>query len=212
MAIVTVPLERQPIETRFHHLAQCIAGPAFLRREGLGSELPFFICPYRPDEAEAMQDMVRTLVKHLHDKGVSVLEINLYDLAVELLQREGDWEELLRIEPEVPKENMLEQLQSLLDPRRYLIPAITEKMEARCYDVLFLTGVGEVFPFIRSHTVLNNLEGSAFSKPLVMFFPGAYTYERERGSSLQLFGIFQNERYYRAFNIYSYSAAREGAR
>ena len=29
------------------------------------------------------------------------------------------------------------------------------------FDVMFITGVGEVFPYIRSHNVLNNLQSTA---------------------------------------------------
>ena len=62
--------------------------------------------------------------------------------------------------------------------------------------------VGEVFPYIRSHNVLNNLQKVAKEKPTVMFFPGVYTHSLEFGASLDLFGRLHEDRYYRAFNIY----------
>jgi hypothetical protein len=68
--------------------------------------------------------------------------------------------------------------------------------------VLFLSGVGEVFPYIRSHNVLNNLQSTAKEKPTVLFFPGSYTFTQISGSSLDLFGRLRDDRYYRAFNIY----------
>jgi hypothetical protein len=37
-----------------------------------------------------------------------------------------------------------------------------------------------------------------------MFFPGAYTQSLENGASLDLFGLLHDDKYYRAFNIYSY--------
>jgi hypothetical protein len=75
-------------------------------------------------------------------------------------------------------------------------------MAERDFDVLFLTGVGEVYPFIRSHTVLNNLQRVAKDRPTVLFFPGEYSYSPEEGASLDLFGRLRGDRYYRAFNIY----------
>ena len=74
------------------------------------------------------------------------------------------------------------------------------------FDVMFITGVGEVFPYIRSHNVLNNLQSTAKDKPTVMFFPGAYTHSLETGASLDLFGRLHDDKYYRAFNIYHYEA------
>jgi len=68
--------------------------------------------------------------------------------------------------------------------------------------VIFLSGVGEVFPYIRSHNVLNNLQSTAKDKPTVMFFPGAYTHSLESGASLDLFGRLHDDKYYRAFNIF----------
>jgi hypothetical protein len=75
-------------------------------------------------------------------------------------------------------------------------------MRVRDFDVLFISGVGEVFPYIRSHNVLNNLQSSAKDRPTVMFFPGTYTQSLETGASLDLFGRLHDDKYYRAFNIF----------
>jgi hypothetical protein len=95
-------------------------------------------------------------------------------------------------------------LQNVLDPEQHLIPAIAEILRDREYDVLILSGVGEVYPFIRSHNVLNNLQSTAKEKPTVMFFPGSYTHALASGASLDLFGILHDDKYYRAFNIFNY--------
>jgi hypothetical protein len=68
--------------------------------------------------------------------------------------------------------------------------------------VLFLLGIGEVYPYIRSHTVLNNLQSVLKSHPLVLFFPGEYSHSLEEGASLDLFGRIHDDKYYRASNIY----------
>ncbi len=80
--------------------------------------------------------------------------------------------------------------------------AIANRITGAEYDVMFLLGVGEVFPFIRSHNVLNNLQSTAKEKPTVMFFPGDYTHSLESGASLELFGRLHDDKYYRAFNIF----------
>jgi hypothetical protein len=142
------------------------------------------------------------LVKQLANMGIRVLKINLYDLIIDLLQKRGVWERVLEIEPTISKDELKELLQGVLDPEHQLVPAIVQKMQQETYDVMFITGVGEVFPYIRSHTVLNNLQSVATDKPTVMFFPGEYTQSLEHGASLDLFGRLHDDKYYRAFNIY----------
>ena len=97
-------------------------------------------------------------------------------------------------------------MQNVLDIREHLIPAIAAKLDAADFDVLFLSGIGEVFPYIRSHNVLNNLQSTAKTKPTVMFFPGEYRFSLEYGASLELFGLLHDDKYYRAFNIFETQA------
>ena len=189
-------------QDRFQHLFSVIAGERFLKKQGLGNEVPFFICPYPAEEAVKMQAMVKQLVRRLAQRGVHVLEIELYDLSLELLQKRGIWQRVLEIEATVSKDELKELLQGVLDPETHLVPAIAGKMQERDFDVMFITGVGEVFPYIRSHNVLNNLQSTAEEQPTVMFFPGRYTHSLESGASLDLFGRLHDDKYYRAFNIY----------
>ena len=150
--------------------------------------------------------MYRQLVNQLKNRGIRVLSINLYDLTIEILKKRGIWEQVLENEKSMSKVELKELLQSVFDPEKHLIPAIVEKMSVEEFDVLFITGVGEVFPYIRSHTVLNNLQSKAKEKPTVLFFPGEYRQSPEEGTSLDLFGRLHDDKYYRAFNIYHYQA------
>jgi hypothetical protein len=194
------------LQDRFQHLARLIASERFLKMQGLGNEVPFFICPFPPHEAVAMEQMVRQLANRLNQNGVRVLAINLYDLCVELLQERGIWELVLETEPTVSKTEFKELLQGVLDPEDYLVPAIAAKMGAAAFDVMFLHGVGEIYPYIRSHNILNNLQSTAKAQPTVLFFPGKYTQSAEKGASLDLFGLLHDDKYYRAFNIFQVQA------
>lgn len=188
-------------EERFTHLYTLISSQRFLRMEGLGNEVPFFICPYPPQDAIEMERLEKQLANKLNGSGVPVLEINLYDLSIELLQKRGIWDRVLAMEETVTKDQLKELLQGVLDPEQHLVPAIAEKMQQQPFAVLFITGVGEVFPYIRSHNVLNNLQSTAKNQPTVMFFPGQYTHTLESGASLNLFGRLHDDKYYRAFNM-----------
>lgn len=112
----------------------------------------------------------RVLCNKLALKGVAALEINLYDLVLELLEARSLLERILKVEPTVTKDELLELLQGVLDPQEHIAPAIATKMAAGHFDVLFLTGAGEVYPYLRSHTILNNLQSIATDQPTVLSF------------------------------------------
>lgn len=195
-------IAKKPMQERFQHLFTVISGQRFLNKQGLGNEVPFFICPFRPEEANEMEKLRRQLVNRLEQAGIRILEINLYDLSIEILKNREIWEQILDMEASVSKDQFKELLQGVLDPESHLTPAIAGKLRDADFDVLFLSGVGEVFPYIRSHNVLNNLQSTAKDKPTIMFFPGAYTHSLESGASLDLFGRLHDDKYYRAFNIF----------
>ncbi len=193
---------RMSIQEQYDHLLKLIGSDRFLQKEGLGNEVPFFICPYLPTKAVDMVKMQRQLQNRLQQQGVRILAINLYDLAIEILQKRNIWDRILETERTMPKEQLKELLQGVLDSESHLVPAIAEKMAHSPFDVMFISGVGEVFPYIRSHNVLNNLQSTAKDQPTVMFFPGAYAHSLEDGASLDLFGRLRDDKYYRAFNIF----------
>ena len=190
------------IQDTYDHLLKLISSDRFLQKQGLGNEVPFFICPFPPQKAQEMEKLRVQLRNKLEQQGIRILDINLYDLAIELLKKRNIWDRILETEQTVDKEQLKELLQGVLDTQAHLVPAIAEKMALTPFDVMFVSGVGEVFPYIRSHNVLNNLQSTAKEQPTVMFFPGSYTHSLEGGASLDLFGRLHDDKYYRAFNIF----------
>lgn len=183
------------------HLFKVISGTRFLRMEGLSNEVPFFIYPYAPEDALEVAKSKKRLKNKLNQSGVDVLEINLYDLSVEILKDRGVWDQLIEFEPGHDKAEFRELLQGMLDPADHIAPAVRVKLAERPYDVFFLTGIGETFPYVRSHNVLNNLQSVSKDKPMLMFFPGRYEQSQSLGSTLVLFGSLKDDQYYRAKNI-----------
>lgn len=186
------------------HLLEVLSSPRFISMQGIGNEVPFFICPYDPEKAIEMEKIQKQLFNELYNNGKSVLEINLYDIAIKLLKERGIWDQILSMEANISKDQLNELLQGVLDPETHLVPAIAEIIKSSDYKMIFLSGVGEVFPYIRSHNVLNNLQSIVKDKPMILFFPGGYTHSVESGASLDLFGRLHDDKYYRAFNIFDY--------
>jgi len=189
---------------RVEHLFKVVTSQRFLTKQGLGNEVPFFICPFPAEEGLSMNEDRRDLVTRITHTGVKVLDLSLYDLSLGILEERGILDQVLEIEPESDKSEIRELLQSVLDPEANLIPRIGDAIADTPHDVIFLSGVGEVYPYIRSHSVLNNLQSTAKDKPTVLFFPGSYTHALATGASLELFGRLHDDKYYRAFNIMNY--------
>ena len=199
---MSADMARRPIPERFQHLFAVISGQRFLKKQGLGNEIPFFICPFKAEDSVEIERQKLKLVNRLEQAGVRILEINLYDLSIEILKERGIWNQIVEMEAAVSKEQLKELLQGVLDPEAHLVPAIAAKLASTEFVVLFLSGVGEVFPYIRSHNVLNNLQSTAKEKPTVLFFPGNYTHSLQTGASLDLFERMHDDKYYRAFNVF----------
>ena len=183
------------------HLFSVLSGKRFLQMEGLGNEVPFFIYPYDPENALEVAKSKKRIKNKLAAKGIQVREINLYDLSVDILKGRGVWDRVLAMEPDQDKDDFRELLQGMLDPQLHIAPAVRARLDDGEFDIFFLTGIGEVFPYIRSHNVLNNLQSVVTDKPMLIFFPGRYEQSDALGSSLVLFGRLHDDQYYRAKNI-----------
>lgn len=189
----------------FQHLIKVLQDERFLKMQGLNQEVPFFLCPFSVKQKLEIEDMLPQLTKRLREANVNVVEINLYDLCLEYLQKNDLFEQLCEIEQDTEKGYFLESLQSILDIESILIPEIEQIIAvSNKIDVLFLTGVGEVFPYIRTHNILNNLQRVAKDFPTLLFFPGEYEQSLEKGASLRLFGKLPDDKYYRAYDIIRY--------
>lgn len=111
-------LLKAPMPARFEHLFAVLSGQGFLSKRGIGNEVPFFICPFQPEEAVEMARLQRQLINRLEQAGVGILEINLYDLAIELLRERGIWDQLLEVEANVSRAELRDCCKACSTPRR----------------------------------------------------------------------------------------------
>ena len=189
----------EDIAKKFDHLYKVISSTEFLNMESLGGEIPFFISAYNPKQQYDIEGAIKGLRNKLELNGIPVLEINLYNIIHEILNDELGENEIFDIEEGMDKEEFKQALQSILDIHDVLLPKIKSLIDSSHAKVYFLTGISLVFPFIRSHNILNNLQNVAKDAPTVAFFSGNYT-----GQSLDLFGLMHDDNYYRAFIIDNY--------
>ncbi len=164
--------------------------------KNLGGEFPLYIQPFPAECQGEMEGQVKRLSNRLTKKSLSCAIINLYTLCMEILEAEGILETLLEEEKNIEKEDIHSTLDSVLDVKSVIIPRIKSEIESETPDFVFITGVGSVYPFIRSHSILNNIDELSKDCKIVLFFPGEYD-----NLQLKLFGRIFDENYYRGHNL-----------
>ncbi len=170
-----------------------ISDPAFLANKGLSNEVGIHVFKYAPQHELIVRDCIERLVNTTSD-SFRVIERDMFKIFLEILDDEEITDAIPGFEEDEGKESLLETLHNIASPEAFL-----EKMkyEPQQYgDVLFLTGVGKVYPFMRSHKMLDSMQLVFSGIPIVMFYPGEYN-----GQSLILFNEFHDGNYYRAFNL-----------
>jgi hypothetical protein len=162
-----------------------------------------YVIDYKPQQALDAELLAQAIATgELATGGVRVATVNLYDLVLEHLDAEGLWKVIEERESELDPAAIIETLQASASVEQVIIPRVREELEkAGAHDLVFITGVGETFPYIRTHWVLDAL---TTEKPVVLWFPGTYKKNPDGSSSLDILDIHQGTGggYYRATNLF----------
>lgn len=188
----------------FDRLFTIMTSEKFLRSEGLGKEVPLYIQPYAIERQSGIEKRIRALSKRIAAEGKCVHTIELLELVQSITSPGDRLKRLLEKEPSMPRDKMLATMARWTDPKQHLVPAMTQQIEDAKSDVTLVHGCGSVYPFLRTHTILENLQAAMEAKPIVFFFPGEYRHREAAGSDLSLFGQLTYKGYYRAFNLDHY--------
>jgi hypothetical protein len=180
-----------------------LSDPALLGREGLSLHQSIYVLPYNPRQEESARDLVRAITANdLPARNVQAVVINLYDIVLNYLDSEEIWGPLEKAEPDADRSDLILMLQDSVSVRDVIAPEVNRLMEERSdADLFFITGVGETFPYIRTHAVLENLNAR---KPVVLAFPGSFSQAPDGSTSLSILDIDQGITggFYRATNIF----------
>ncbi len=201
-------MSNKDLDVLADRLFQIFGNKDFLAMKGLANELPIFIQTYETAQEDALRRMVGSLATRLRNKGIGVKVLDLLDLVLEELKAHGILDDLLTHEAEWERRDVFETLQNYSDPKTHLVPRLIDAMSVGDTQLTLITGPGRVYPFLRTHTILESLQPAMLRHPVVVFFPGEYTQDLGGGSHLRLFGSVPSPRianpYYRALNLAHY--------
>ena len=162
---MATPMQREDFERRCAALRSRLCDADFLANKGLGNEAGIFTFCYDPTlELEA-----RRFLRGLKDEAelgklgrgevrAEVHERNLYDVLLNIAEDKRILEKLPAQEEKRGQEGLLKQIQRIATPEAFV--AAIDWDPHKLGDVLIITGVGEVYPFMRVHNILNNMQSS----------------------------------------------------
>lgn len=187
------------IDDRLAKIEEQITHQDFLKNKGLGNEVGYYVFDYSPKDELYVREHVAYLQRKYDKPGakIKIVVFDLYDIIVGILKERGYLEQAFEFEKAKGLDFALEAITKTLrltNDANLIVDHIVENTPDE--SVVFITGVGKVFPMVRSHTVLNTLHQVMDHVPVVMFYPGIYS-----GQELQLFGTIFDDNYYRAFKL-----------
>lgn len=186
-------------EQRLDAIEGVIKKENFRQNKGLGNEVGYYVFDYPADEELAVRDHI-DYMKNRNSRGTDGFELvvfDLYDLIIDVLEKEGFLEQCFMFEKNRGFERIIKSVGNLLkvnDSDSLIVKHIQENTPED--SVVFLVGIGKCYPILRSHKVLNNLHQILDHVPVVLFYPGKYD-----GQELVLFGSIKDDNYYRAFKL-----------
>ena len=180
---------------RLEQIIPKIESEPFIQNKGLGNEIGFYIFDYDPADEMLVRDYIKHIKSKFEYEGSHrrIIEYDLYEILLDIAREKRILDQIPLMEEERGQAALADAIMKAASYQDYIDKMLFEPEPG---DVLFLTGVGKVYPFMRSHNILNNLHHVFEQLPVVLFFPGSYDEQ-----SLKLFNRFQDENYYRAFRL-----------
>lgn len=186
-----------PLNERLNKILPRVISDEFLSGSGIGNEIAFYIFDYPPEDELRVRDYLRTLLDHIPKQkhGLRAQHVNLFDFVLNYLKHRKLLDKAIQLQAEKGDEALKKALAGPLHETKLAVH-FAEVVQPQEHDLVIVSGVGSVWPLLRSHSLLNNLQPVMGKTPLVMFYPGRYD-----GQSLRLFGKLKNNNYYRAFKL-----------
>lgn len=186
------------LEMRLNQIIDRLLSRELLSNAGLGNEIGFYIFDYDPDRELQMRDFITTIVDQLPKRkpDIRFKHVNLFELLINYLLERKLLDRAFQLQKDKGDDELLKALKGPLNEKkiaRYFVQVAQPQEQ----DLILMSGVGNSWPILRSHTLLNSLHPLMSETPLVVFYPGTYD-----GQGLQLFNILDNN-YYRAFRLVS---------
>lgn len=180
------------IKERLDQLKKTIQEEDFLKGKGLSNEVNIRLFCYNVKDEMA----VRYFADHLENENLScqIQIVDLYETFLSICEDKKILNRIPQMEQKRGKAFLEKQFEKSCKPTVFSDKIC--KNFSRDKDLLMITGVGKVFPFMRVHALLSALQEDFNEKPIVVLYPGSFD-----GHYVKLFNQLKSNEYYRAFNM-----------
>ena len=178
---------------RLDRLKKLVQEPEFLQGKGLSNEVNIRIFCYDPKEEMAVRHFTERLVTD-QELDCHLIEYNLYKVFLSICDGKHITDKVPQQEEKKGKQFVLDQMKRMASNTVFI-----NKMQYEPHqqgDVILITGVGEAFPFIRVHALLDAMQPYFSDVPVLVMYPGAFD-----GHYVKLFDKLPANPYYRAFKV-----------
>ena len=180
------------ITERLDYLKKTIQEDDFLQGKGLSNEVNIRMFCYNPKDEMTVRSFTERLEHEQLKCNVQI--VDLYETFLSICEDMDILEGIPEMEQDDGKEFLEEQLTNTIDAKVFSEKIVNKFSSDK--DLLMITGVGKVFPFMRVHALLNALQEDMNDKPIVVLYPGTFD-----GHYVKLFNQLKSNEYYRAFNM-----------
>ncbi|MEG2146678.1 MAG: DUF1788 domain-containing protein [Lachnospiraceae bacterium] len=181
------------VNERLDKVRKLLKNPDFLESRGLSNEVNIHIFCYHPKDEMAIQHFVGQLMTD-QSLPCHLLEKNLYEIFIKACEDKRILDKIPGMENKKGKEQLQAQLEKGIPVQTYVSLICGDSFEKG--DVFLLTGVGDVFPFMRIHKLLEALQPKVGNVPILVMYPGDFD-----GRHVKLFDKLPANPYYRAFKV-----------
>ncbi len=199
-----------PLTDRLNKILPRLVSDDLLSGSGIGNEIAFYVFDYPPEDELRVREHIRFLLDHIPKQkpGLRVKHVNLFDFVLDHLKARNFLDKALTMQREKGDDALKKALAGPLHPEK-LAPLFAQVARPAEHDLVLVSGVGSVYPLLRTSSLLSNLQVVMGGTPLVLFYPGRYDQ-----MTLKLFGKLslsatyegagktrKSEHYYRAFRL-----------
>lgn len=178
------------MEVRLDKLKYLIQQSDFLEGKGLSNEVNIRIFCYEPKE----EMIIRHFLKQIKNDSLNcnVISYDLYEVFLEICKDKRILDRIPALEEKRGKEFIRKQFEKSCDAKTFASKMQYE--DHKIGDVIVLSGIGKVFPFMRVHSLLEAMQPLFNDVPIVVLYPGDFD-----GHYVKLFNKLKANEYYRAF-------------
>ena len=188
------------LQTRLDLVLERIENPKFLKNDGLGNEVGFWIFDYPAQHELIVRENLEHLINKLKKHDHKFEHINIFQILIELLESRNLLDRTFKREKEAGTDALRKTLAGPLSQEKvakFIADSLLQnRSDSESLDFVILSGLGNAWPLVRGHELLSALQDVMGNTPLILFYPGEYS-----GQDLHPFGMIESRNYYRAFKL-----------